>query len=64
MAQDLYAFIMIFLLSDTNECANNDGGCDSDNGNCVNTGGSYYCTCNSGYQLGTDKHSCEGEYLH
>ena len=38
--------------------------CDYNNGNCqhrcVNTLGSYYCTCNIGYQLRSDKHRCIG----
>ena len=46
---------------DTNECGVNNGGCDSTNGDCDNTIGSYTCTCNIGYQLSEDGHTCEGE---
>ena len=43
---------------DTYECAVNNGGCDS---NCDNTIGSYICTCDIGYQLKEDGHTCEGQ---
>ena len=42
---------------DTQECNNNNGGCDQ---NCYNTFGSYYCTCNNGYNLTSNGHSCIG----
>ncbi|XP_073822904.1 sushi, von Willebrand factor type A, EGF and pentraxin domain-containing protein uif isoform X2 [Musca autumnalis] len=35
---------------DINECAKNNGGCDQ---KCVNSPGSYSCSCNTGYQLYT-----------
>ena len=42
---------------DTNECDNSP--CDH---NCINTDGSYYCTCYSdGYQLDTDGLTCRGK---
>ncbi|KAI8498188.1 hypothetical protein Bbelb_241320 [Branchiostoma belcheri] len=34
--------------TDIDECSSNNGCCDH---NCVNTDGSYYCTCRTGYQL-------------
>jgi hypothetical protein len=34
--------------SDINECASNNGGCDH-NATCMNTAGSFTCTCNPGY---------------
>ena len=33
------------------------GGCAQ---SCINTPGSYYCTCGSSYILNTDGHTCEG----
>eukprot|EP00731_Ephydatia_muelleri_P035718 Em0151g10a len=40
---------------DINECLTNNGGCSQ---NCTNTIGSYYCSCNKSYVLGSDGHSC------
>jgi len=36
------------LREDVDECAINDGGCDS-NAECTNQPGSFTCTCNTGY---------------
>lgn len=36
---------------DVNECAKNNGGCDQ---KCINSPGSYACSCNSGYELFTN----------
>ena len=44
--------------TDTNECGNNDGGC---NQTCGNTVGSYNCECNEGYNLNSDEHGCDGK---
>ena len=41
--------------NDVNECEEENGGCDQ---RCDNTDGSYVCTCNDGYYLDEDKHSC------
>ena len=43
---------------DINECLVNNGDCDH---NCVNTAGSYYCTCNTGYRLSNDSRECLGK---
>lgn len=40
---------------DINECLNHNGGC---NGGCVNTAGSYYCTCNGDLVLASDERTC------
>ena len=50
-------FVFIFFLKDMDECELNTT-CDHD---CVNTAGSYYCTCKAGYQLYGSTH-CAGKY--
>ena len=50
---------MQFCYLDVNECLINNAGCKH---NCKNTDGSYYCTCNSGFELSSDNHKCEGNY--
>ena len=56
----LLLYIIIILHNyclDIDECRDNDVGCTQ---NCVNTPGSYYCSCNTGYSLASDGHTCEG----
>eukprot|EP00731_Ephydatia_muelleri_P031717 Em0023g224a len=43
------------VCEDINECLTNNGGCGQ---NCTNTIGSYYCSCNKSYVLGSDGHAC------
>ena len=50
---------MLFNL-DVNECAFENGGCHH---KCVNSGGSYSCTCHDGYVLQADELSCRGKPL-
>ena len=38
---------------------NGDNNCDYENGGCTNTEGGYQCTCNSGYELNADGHTCD-----
>ena len=33
------------------------------NQKCTNKPGYYTCSCNTGYALGTDKHTCAGKYI-
>ena len=47
---------IIFLL-DIDECSENTDGCAQQ---CTNTDGSFICSCDSGYTLGSDQWSCIG----
>ena len=49
--------MIILYCLDIDECRNNIDGCTQ---NCTNTPGSYYCSCNIGYSLASDGHTCEG----
>ncbi|XP_058832942.1 uncharacterized protein LOC131690887 [Topomyia yanbarensis] len=40
---------------DTNECNSGNGGCQH---HCINSDGSFYCSCKYGFKLEADKHSC------
>ena len=53
-------FLSIFV-PDINECLNNNGGCDQ---TCTNSIGSYSCSCNIGFVLAPDEHSCYGKLYH
>ena len=50
----------ICLLLDEDECTLNTDGCDH---NCINTPGSFVCTCNSGFFLALDQKTCQGKAL-
>ena len=52
------ALLILFLLLDIDECAAENGGCDQ---HCHNTVGSYFCTCDSGWRLDPDRHTCNGK---
>ena len=53
--------IMLFYSGpDINECAKNMDNCTH---GCVNTEGSYYCTCPGGYDLREDNETCVGEFI-
>ena len=51
-------FLSFISYSDEFECGTDNGGCEQ---NCVNTVGSYTCSCNTGYTLNSDGHNCDGE---
>ena len=44
--------------ADINECTANTDGCDQ---GCVNTVGSFVCSCNNGYTLTSDGKTCSGK---
>ena len=48
----------LLCVSDNNECLDNNGQCQSV---CINTPGSFSCSCESGFLLLTDGRSCVGE---
>ena len=48
------------LYADINECALGISGCTDV---CTNIVGSYYCTCQTGYELTNDNHTCTGQFI-
>ena len=51
---------MYFISPDINECVDvMDNDCDKENGVCINTNGSYHCSCNIGYS--GDGINCTGK---
>ena len=52
--------VTLSLSPDVNECDNNNGGCAH---SCHNEIGSYFCKCNTGYDLAVDQHWCYGNYI-
>ena len=40
------------------ECTEEMSGCSQ---SCVNTAGSYYCSCDTGFEIDVDQHTCHGE---
>jgi hypothetical protein len=57
MEQCLQWFLL--LLTDVDECTSNP----CTNGDCVNTPGSYYCKCHTGFQRTPTKQACIGKAL-
>ena len=55
----MYVFTYAFFFSDTNECSYDNDGCSQ---TCINTKGSFYCECQTGYELNSDAATCNGEY--
>ena len=47
-----------YLITDINECSDSNGGCDDD---CINTIGSFFCECDSGYALQSNGKTCNGQ---
>ena len=46
-------------IADIDECQTDNGGCAQ---NCVNTDGSYKCSCYNGFEMTSDGYTCVGEY--
>ena len=55
--QPLTLFKYVNLDTDINECAELTDGCAQI---CVDTDGSYHCSCDSGYSLSSDNFGCNG----
>ncbi len=51
--------IIMFPLSDVNQCLVNNGGCDH---TCTNELPGFSCSCRTGYTLDTDNRGCSGMY--
>ena len=54
------AIISSCVILDIDECTRNISGC---NQNCTNTNGSYFCSCDPGYEIENDNKTCIGKYL-
>ena len=50
----------LFLHIDILECLVNEGGCEQ---NCMNTIGSFVCSCDDGYTLNDDERTCTGRFF-
>ena len=48
------------MCADINECTEDTDGCQQV---CTNSVGSYSCSCNRGYRLASDDHSCNGKLM-
>ena len=48
---------LYFLHLDVDECVLGSDNCEQD---CMNTFGSFLCSCGTGYRLNEDGHSCDG----
>ena len=48
---------------DVDECAADSSLCDTPNGACEDTDGSYNCICNSGYEFNLDGVTCGSKFI-
>ena len=58
LLEPLQGCFCLLIYPDINECEVSNGGCDHI---CTNTAGSFQCSCNQGYGLGSDGSSCTGK---
>ena len=49
----------VFIYLDNDECLNDNGNCDDI---CVNSLGSFHCSCREGFSLTSNGIDCEGKY--
>lgn len=49
------------FIKELDECELKDHGCQH---NCINTLGGYQCSCHIGYELHSDKKTCESKYIY
>ena len=56
----IYCLFTLSFLSDVDECADNTHNCSKEGGLCINTKGSFNCTCQPGFTR--DGHNCTGMY--
>ena len=54
-------FLFFFFFSDIDECLEGTSKC---NQYCHNSDGGYFCSCQQGYTLDSDKHTCVGKETH
>ena len=52
--------MLLFFLTDIDECSDGTDGCDQ---LCSNNVGSYECVCNAGYRLASDGFTCNGMHI-
>ena len=55
----MYMFTCVFFFSDNDECSLRIDDCVQ---TCTNTEGNFFCGCNTGFQLNSDRATCDGEY--
>lgn len=53
-------FLTFSFLLDVNECDNNNGYCEH---TCQNVYGSYWCKCNEGFKLDSNRKTCSGKVI-
>ena len=56
----LHYWGLTLLLLDIDECTEGTSGCTQE---CSNSDGNYSCSCELGYHLGEDRHTCFGEWV-